>query len=61
MTLWVGGTQVGTVTTTGTTYSVTSSARVNGSHTFTTTATDVAGNLGPVSGGTTVTITTTPP
>ena len=61
MTLWVGGTQVGTMTTTGATYSVTSSTRSNGDHTFTTTATDVAGNLGPASGGTTITIDTVAP
>ena len=53
--------QVGTSTTTGSTYSVTSSAMSNGDHTVTTTATDVAGNLGPASESTTITIDTTAP
>ena len=61
VTLYDGATQVGTKTTTATTYSVTSSTLSSGSHTLTATATDIAGNLGPASGGTTITIDTTAP
>ena len=61
VTLWQNGLQLGTTTTIGTTYSVTSSARSNGDHTFTTRATDVAGNLGPSSGSTTITVDTVAP
>ncbi len=61
VTLWENGLQLGTTTTTGTTYSVTSDAGSDGDQTVTTRATDVAGNLGPASGSTTVTIDTVPP
>ncbi len=54
-------TQVGTVTTTSTTYSVTSSTLTPGTHTLNATATDIAGNLGPVSADVTITIDTTAP
>ena len=53
--------EVGTTTTTNATYTVTSSTMSNGDHTVTTTATDVAGNLGPASAGTTITIDTVAP
>ena len=56
-----GAIAVGSVTTAGTTYSVTSTTLAAGSHTLTTTATDIAGNLGPSSISTTITIDTTVP
>lgn len=61
VTLYDGATQKGTRTTTTATYSITSSTLANGPHTLTATATDVAGNLGIASGGTTVTIDTVAP
>ena len=59
--LYEADTQLGTVTTTVATYSVTSSVLGEGPHTVFVTATDVAGNLGPASTPTTITIDTTAP
>ena len=59
--LYDGTTQIGIDTNTVTSYSVTSSPLTDGSHTLTATATDIAGNLGPASGGTTITIDTVAP
>jgi len=61
VTLFDAGTQVGVVTTTSTTYSVTSSLLGAGAHTLSVTSVDVAGNLGPTSATTIVTIDTTAP
>ena len=59
--LYDGTTQIGVVTTTTTAYSITSSILADGPHTLTATATDIAGNLGPSSGGITITIDTVAP
>ena len=59
--LYEGTTQLGTITTTSTTYSITSTPLLEGSHTLTAAATDIAGNLGPTSLGTTITIDTSIP
>lgn len=61
ITLYAGAAQVGTQTTGGTTYSVTSSTLPEGDHTLSATAMDAAGNLGPVSSSTTITIDITAP
>lgn len=61
VTLYAGATQVGSQTTASTTYSITSTALSEGQHTLTATATDTAGNLGPASPGTTITVDTTAP
>ncbi len=54
--LFEGGTQLGTVTTTSTTYAVVSSLLAPGAHTVSTIPTDVAGNVGPSSATMTFTI-----
>ena len=60
--LYDGGVQVGTQTTTATTYSITASPPLaSGDHTLTVIPTDIAGNVGPASIGTTITIDTTAP
>lgn len=59
--LYDGSTQVGTVTTTRTSYSVATSTLAPGSHTLTITLTDIAGNLSTASAGTVITIDTTAP
>ena len=56
-----GATQVGSVVVATTTYSITSSALTNGTHTITATATDGALNVSPASGSTSVTIDTVLP
>ena len=61
VTVYAGASQVGSVTTSSASYSVTTSTLADGSHTLTATATDTAGNLGPASSGTTITIDTTAP
>ena len=61
VTLFDAQTQVGQVTTTATTYSVTSSLLGSGTHTLSVTSVDVAGNAGPSSATTTIFIDTTPP
>ena len=61
VTLFDGASQVGVVTTTSTTYSVTSSLLSAGTHTLSVTSVDVAGNAGPTSPTTTITIDTTAP
>ncbi len=59
--LYDAGVQVGTVTATNATYSITATPLNAGTHTLTVTPTDVAGNQGPTSAGTTITIDTTAP
>lgn len=59
--LYDGALQVGSSTTTSTSYSITTTVLAAGSHNLTATATDVAGNLGPLSTGTVITIDTTAP
>jgi hypothetical protein len=61
VTLFDAATQIGVVTTTTTTYSITSSLLGAGTHTFSATSVDVAGNAGPASATTTITIDTTAP
>ena len=61
VTLYAGASQVGTQLTASTSYAITSSALSDGVQTLTATATDVAGNTGPASAGTTVTVDTTAP
>ena len=61
VTLFDSATQVGQVTTTATTYSVTSSLLSPGTHTLSVTSVDVAGNAGPSSATTTILIDTTAP
>ncbi|MFL4472999.1 beta strand repeat-containing protein [Paeniglutamicibacter sp. MACA_103] len=59
--LYDGATVIGTKTTTGTTFSITSPTLASGAHTLTATATDIAGNTGNGSAATTITIDTTAP
>lgn len=59
--LYAGTVAVGTQNTGSTTYNVTSSALAEGGHVLSVTVTDLAGNLGPQSAGTTITIDTTGP
>ncbi len=59
--LFEAGTQLGTVTTTTTTYAVIPSLLAAGSHTVSTIPTDVAGNVGPSSATLTFTIDNTAP
>ena len=61
VTLYSNATVVGTRTTTGTTYSITSTALANGTFAITATSTDVAGNISVASGIKTVTIDTVAP
>ncbi|MGI8457341.1 MAG: Ig-like domain-containing protein [Propionibacteriaceae bacterium] len=61
ITLADGATPVGTETTSRTKYSVVSSRLTSGSHRLSATATDIAGNVGPSSVGTTIIIDTTAP
>ncbi|MHA7271508.1 beta strand repeat-containing protein [Arthrobacter sp. HLT1-20] len=61
VTLYDGATQIGSRTTTGTTFSIASLALAAGVHTLTATATDTAGNTGTSSPSTTITIDTTAP
>ncbi len=61
VTLFDSDTQVGQVTTTTTTYSVTSSLLSSGTHTLSVSSEDVAGNAGPSSATTTIFIDTTAP
>ena len=59
--LYEGAAVLGSVTTTGTTYSITSALLSDGDHTLTAIPTDIAGNVGPVSPGTTISIDTVVP
>ena len=61
VTLHDGAAQIGSKTTTGTSYSITSGTLSEGSHSLTATATDTAGNTGTSSPGSTITIDTTAP
>ena len=61
ITLYESEAQTGVVTTTSTTYSVASSLLAAGVHTVSVTATDTAGNVGPSSATTTITVDTTAP
>jgi len=61
VTLYNSTTAAGTVVATGGAYSVTSTALANGVRTITAKATDVAGNLGPASASTSITIDTVAP
>ncbi len=61
VTLYDGITQLGLVTTSTTTYSITAPALAEGNHTLTATATDTAGNVGPASAGAVTTIDTIAP
>ena len=59
--LFDGSTLVGSATATGGAYTILSGSLADGSHSLTVRATDIAGNLGPISGSTTITIDTTVP
>ncbi len=61
VTLYANATVVGTLTTTGTTYSITSTALANGTFSITATSTDVAGNVSIASGAKVVVIDTVAP
>ncbi|HJQ42105.1 MAG TPA: Ig-like domain-containing protein, partial [Jatrophihabitantaceae bacterium] len=61
VTIYDGGTAVGSATAIGGSYSVTTSTLADGAHTITATATDAAGNTSAASAGLVITVDTTAP